>query len=285
MGGETGGIAADRGLRRLLRALSMDGALLVRMPAPGDAGGYALIDRRAGARAAPVKIGAALAEACLRHDLLAPAGEGWRLSGAGRQALKRLLAGAEPYQEQHQQRVRQSRQIEGDETEVLVNDAATPLGWLHRRKDAQGQPLISAAEYAAGERLARDFAFAGLTPRITSSWSGGSVSSASRQARSMPAEMSDNRLAARQRVHHALDAVGGSLADLLIDVCCLQQGLPDAETAHGWPRRSGRIILRLALERLARHYGLLSEGARQHASGHLQHWGASDYRPRIGGDG
>ena len=68
--------------------------------------------------------------------------------------------------------------------------------------------------------------------------------------------MSDQALASRQRVLQALDAVGPELASILIDVCCHLLGLTEAEKNHGWPQRSGKVILQIALTRLARYYGI-----------------------------
>ena len=53
-----------------------------------------------------------------------------------------------------------------------------------------------------------------------------------------------------------IDAVGPGLSDILWRVVCACEGLPVAEKALGWPVRAGRVVLTLALERLARHYRL-----------------------------
>jgi hypothetical protein len=93
--------------------------------------------------------------------------------------------------------------------------------------------------------------------------------------------MSDAIVAARQRVEHALAAVGPDFAGLLLDVCCFLKGIEMVERQRAWPTRSAKLVLRLALSSLARHYGLgrVAEG-RSHAA--MVHWGSADYRPEIG---
>ena len=96
--------------------------------------------------------------------------------------------------------------------------------------------------------------------------------------------MSDNIVAARARAQMALKAVGPELSVILIDVSCYLKGLESLEKASGWPQRSGKIVLQIALQRLARHYGIIRDGGAGAASdrvARVNHWGASDYRPRI----
>jgi hypothetical protein len=64
------------------------------------------------------------------------------------------------------------------------------------------------------------------------------------------------RIAAKRRFDAAIDAVGGGLGDILWRVVCAGEALPVAEKALGWPTRSGRLVLTLALDRLADHYRL-----------------------------
>lgn len=49
--------------------------------------------------------------------------------------------------------------------------AESPLAWLARRKDKDGQPMLTDAEFDAGEKLRADFWFAQMTPRVTANWS------------------------------------------------------------------------------------------------------------------
>ena len=50
-------------------------------------------------------------------------------------------------------------------------DLSSPLAWLARRKDKDGRPMLSDAEFDAGEKLRADFWFAQMTPRVTANWS------------------------------------------------------------------------------------------------------------------
>ncbi len=136
---------------------------------------------------------------------------------------------------------------------VTVDDAESPLAWLARRKGRDGRPLIEPVQLQAGERLRAEFTRAQLMPRTTSNWTA-AVSDGARGA--SPGNFTDTMIAARQRVRHALDAAGPEFSGLLVDVCCFLKSIADVESERGWPARSGKVVLQLGLDRLARHYGL-----------------------------
>jgi Domain of unknown function (DUF6456) len=164
------------------------------------------------------------------------------------------------------------------------NIAESPLAWLARRKDKDGQPMLADVEFDAGEKLRADFWFAQMTPRVTANWSlllsGGG---GGRGSPDIGPDMRDSVVAAHERVKRALTAVGPDLAGVLIDVCCHLKGLEASERASGWPQRSGKIILQIALRQLARHYGMLPPlvPANGERPVRVRHWGTSDYRPEI----
>lgn len=68
-------------------------------------------------------------------------------------------------------------------------------------------------------------------------------------------------------------------------MCCHMKGLEMIEKASRWPQRSSKIVLGIALQLLARHYGLLREtGPGCGTAARIRHWGADDYRPSVVAD-
>ena len=59
---------------------------------------------------------------------------------------------------------------------------------------------------------------------------------------------------ARRRFDGAVEAAGPGLSDILWRVVCSGEGMREAETALGWPARAGKLVLSLALDRIADYY-------------------------------
>lgn len=165
-----------------------------------------------------------------------------------------------------------------------LNVAESPLSWLSRRLGKDGRPLVAPEQLAAGERLRRDFEFAHLRPRVTARWDQ-LPGTGRRGAPGCGLEIADSVSAAAERVRRALAAVGPELSGILIDVCCHLKGIEASERERSWPQRSGKIVLCLALDALARHYGLGSEpSAGTRRASMVRHWGSPGYRPTIDGE-
>jgi hypothetical protein len=154
------------------------------------------------------------------------------------------------------------------------------LAWLRRRKDRDGRPLITEHQFAAGERLAADFARARLEARVTASWSLTAPCHRARAAGAGGADVSDMAIAARARINRVIKAIGPEIAGLLIDVCCHDVGLEAAERARGWPVRSGKVVLDMGLTQLARHYGLLRDAPTEPRS-RARRWSDAAFAPNL----
>ena len=130
---------------------------------------------------------------------------------------------------------------------ITVNLAESPLGWLYSRD------LVTRRQFDAGERLRADWERAQLAPRITMAWDAAPVSG-QRGSSSGPVDLTGSQIDAKRRFHEAIDAAGPGLADILWRVVCSGEGMRDAETALGWPARAGKLVLTLALDRVATYY-------------------------------
>jgi hypothetical protein len=180
------------------------------------------------------------------------------LARLARAELARHGEDIDPFAGQHLTLARRKVDTAAGPTEVAINDSESPLAWLARRKGRDGRALIEPVQLQAGERLRAEFTRAQLMPRTTSNWS----TAGTRGRRGFgdgETTFTEAVIAARQRVRNALDAVGPEFAGLLLDVCCFLKGLEDVERERAWPPRSAKIVLQLALDRLARHYGFGSE--------------------------
>jgi len=132
---------------------------------------------------------------------------------------------------------------------VTVNLAESPLAWLRARG------LVDARQFEAGERLRADYERALLSPSVTMHW-GSAAGGKQRRAAPEMIDRTHAQIAAKARFDEAIERVGPGLRDVLWRVICAGEGLPVAERAMGWPARCGRVVLTIALDRLADAYGL-----------------------------
>ena len=127
---------------------------------------------------------------------------------------------------------------------VTVNIAESPLSWLHSHGHLDDRL------FAAGERLRTDYERAQLAPPITMNWDAVRI----RGTGDSGLNPSERQIAARARFEGALLMAGRGLEDILWRVVCACESLPVAEKTLEWPARSGKLVLKLALDRVADFY-------------------------------
>jgi len=130
---------------------------------------------------------------------------------------------------------------------VTINLTESPLGWLFARGH------VSRRQYDAGERLRLDWERGQLAPRVTMSWDSAPVAR-SRGGPAQSADLNGAQMDAKRRFESAVAEAGPGLSDILWRVVCAGEGMRDAETALGWPARAGKLVLSLALDRVADYY-------------------------------
>lgn len=182
----------------------------------------------------------------------------YEITAAGRSALRRLIEDEDRRRSAHHAAFGMAEAAvgfapaprdwagPGDEEEgprrLRYGAPESPVSVLARRRDKDGQPFLEPDLVQAAERLREDYELAQLGAR-GAGWD------------PLAAPAGDLAPATpRGRVAAALRDLGPGLGDVALRVCCLQEGLEIAERRMGWAARSGKIVLRIALQRLRRHY-------------------------------
>jgi hypothetical protein len=261
-----------RAAKRFLRRLSEPGAFLIIAPGAEKAGIFcAANEHRRPIALLPVTV----AVEFLRQDWIRVVSRGsasvrYRITDAGRAYLKRALMDEQearrpglaeaqsPFLSQHREMGERlfADPETGEPGTMAVNLGESPIGWLARRKGPDGKPFLTPEEVDAAEKLRADFEAAQIGPSVAQDWRkfltpGDRFSGSPRSA--SPGE---GAAAARERVTRALAVLGPGLADVALRACCFLEGLEGCERRLGWSARSGKVVLKLALQRLVDHYGL-----------------------------
>ena len=129
---------------------------------------------------------------------------------------------------------------------ATVNLAESPLTWLHARGHLTDRQL------AAGEQLRADYERAQLGPSLTMRWEPVRIAGTADAGLTR----GERQIAAKARFDAAMDHAGSDLADILWRMACAGDALVAAEKALDWPARSGKLVLRIALDRVAGFYRL-----------------------------
>ncbi len=137
----------------------------------------------------------------------------------------------------------------------------SPVTALARRRDRDGKPFLTPDLVAAAEKLREDFEIAQMEPLVTQDWDR-FLTPGSRAGFGSAGTGDRGQGEARERVAQALRELGPGLGDMALRCCCYLEGLETAEKHLGWSARSGKIVLRIALLRLRRHYDALGDRAK-----------------------
>lgn len=255
--------------RRILRRLCETGAVLA--VAQDMEKAIVVRDGPGGTSTRTASVNTDIAQAMALKEWISSNTQGritrYRITQAGRTALEHLLADDESRRAAKDMGFGEGDAgfLKDDEAahptpsrQTRYNLAESPLATLARRRDKNGNPFLSDDLVGAGERLREDFELSQMGQRVTQNWdhflTSGSVSTGN-----IGGQMTGPS-AARKRVKDALTDLGPGLSDVVLRCCCFLEGLETAEKKMGWSARSGKIVLRIALIRLKRHYEELGQG-------------------------
>jgi hypothetical protein len=196
------------------------------------------------------------------EDALFPSAE------TGAWIRRQLAAGSEAFAAQHRTITHEGegRQVNLDES-PLSRIAAMPAN----------RNLLQPHQLEAGERFRKIFERAALRQRTTMSFAPDRVAKSGKRA---PAnmELAGMNIDARREIDRIFAALPSECAGVVIDVCGFEKGLQQVERERGWPRRSAKLVLRIGLDQLARHFGLMpmATGA---GGGRVNGWRQDGARP------
>lgn len=182
----------------------------------------------------------------------------YRITVAGRAALRRIEAGAggeaNPFADQHRQMEDRDETGEnGSVRRLRYNANESPVSVLARKRDKDGKPYLDHDLVRAAEQIRIDFEAAQMGPRVAQNWDR-FLTGGDRGGFRPDSGLAEGPRAARDRVAAALRDLGPGLGDVVLRCCCYLEGLETAERRMGWAARSAKIVLRIALQRLKRHY-------------------------------
>jgi hypothetical protein len=165
------------------------------------------------------------------------------LTGPGRTALRRFAEEADAARDGDEPAVQR----------VRYSPVESPVALLGRRLDKDGKPFLDCALVTTAERLREDFELAQVGPRVAQNWDR-FLTGGDRGSFRSEGGTAEGPRAARERVAAALADLGPGLGDMVLRCCCYLEGLEVTEKRMGWSARSGKIVLRIALQRLKQHY-------------------------------
>jgi hypothetical protein len=143
------------------------------------------------------------------------------------------------------------------------------LARLATSRDSANPAFLGAHHLAAADRFERLVQRAQLAPRVTMSYDPANVGGRSRSGNGVETA-SDGAAGARLRLSRIASTLPADCWGVVFDVCGLGKGLQMIETERRWPRRSAKLVLRIALEQLAAQFGLSAQATGM--AGGTRHW-------------
>ncbi len=132
----------------------------------------------------------------------------------------------------------------------------SPLAILGRRRGKDGAAFLTQGQLAAGERLREDYELSQIEAHELGAWEQNLWNDIVPE---WPEHLAPGVVAARDRLTRALHELGPGLGDISLRCCCYMEGLEAIEKGMGWSARSGKIVLRIALQRLEKYQKNLAD--------------------------
>ncbi|HBZ44149.1 MAG TPA: helix-turn-helix domain containing protein [Maritimibacter sp.] len=248
----------NRDILRALKALSDPKALLVIADGVEDAVVVVNTDEDRPVRRAVVS--RAVAEMLALQEWIDGRSKGrlgrYKITGAGRTELSRRIAATESARVQVTDDTRKTRTTQGTGQKRTAG-AEPPLTVLARRKRTGGEPFLPPELVRAAERFKESYEIARAAGMLGDDLDDlllDRLAAPKRVAQGSSAEAIPRGALALEHLTKAVRCLGPELSRTVILAVCRETGMETIEKQLDYPARSGKIVLRIALNSLARHY-------------------------------
>lgn len=252
----------DRETLRALKALTEPGALLVIADGVEEAVVVAHVEDDRPVRRAVVPRD--VAEVMALKEWIEGRARGrlsrYSITPAGRSELGRLMARSESRRVAAASDTKMNlaaRGGQGPAKRPRTAGAEPPLRVLARRKRGDGTAFLTRPMVQAAERFRESYEIAragGAIGDDLDALLAGKVRPAVARPDGNAAFAIPRHLLAFDSLTKAIDTLGPELAEAAILACCNETGMEEIEDRLDFPARSGKIVLRIALNTLVRHY-------------------------------
>ncbi|HHG90172.1 MAG TPA: hypothetical protein ENJ90_06815 [Devosia sp.] len=205
----------------------------------------------------------------LSDGVICSTGDVLRASPLARNWLRRKISDSGDPASQHRHVVRQN---EG----LTVNLNESPLARLASASSKQ-RAFLQPHHVQAGERVRQIVERARMMERTTMSYDLDRLPGKGHD-RFAARDLNDVAIDARNELHKILATLPADCAGVVMDVCGFLKGLQLVERERSWPRRSAKLVLRVGLDQLARHFGY-AQVATGSSSNRIHGWLEDGSRP------
>ncbi|NRA86216.1 MAG: hypothetical protein HRU28_02235 [Rhizobiales bacterium] len=156
----------------------------------------------------------------------------------------------------------------------LKGDYSPILKLYNRQKNLNNKYLVE-QHVQAGQKLFKLFSKANLQPNITMNWDKLESVPQNHYTGEKEQPFGEQVYIARKQLYESLAYVGEEYAAILVEICLFANGLEATEKAMNWPARSGKLLLTMALDKLAKHYKISTAEVKNNK---YLSWAKDDFR-------
>lgn len=165
------------------------------------------------------------------------------------------------------QEYNQSKQVKKPRRDFTEADAligelgatTSPIFKLYNRQKSSPNSYLTVSHLKAGQTIFDIFTNTKLTPNVTTNVERLMAGPQKHYMGTKTENVSDKSYNARKKLYNILEYLGDEFAAIIVEVCIFGSGLVVVEKMFDWPARSAKLLLTMALNRLAEYLEIKKE--------------------------